>query len=73
MTLLILILLHAAGGHMVEVNTDQITSMRSPRDVKQHERLFAADAHCLVNLTDGKFVVVQEDCDTVKKMAEGNR
>ena len=68
MILLMLILLHAGDGQFVQVNPDQITSTRSPRE--HHDTLFPPHTHCLVYLTDGKFVAVQEDCETVKRVIE---
>jgi uncharacterized protein YlzI (FlbEa/FlbD family) len=54
-----LIVLHGVDGHNVEINPSAVTSMREARD-------------CMVNLADGKFVAVKEDCGTVKTMIEGN-
>ena len=69
MILLVLILLHAGDGQVVDVNPDQITSLRSPRE--KHDKLFPPNTECLIYLTDGKFVAVQEECSTVKKTIEG--
>ena len=71
MILLVLILLHAADGQVIEINPDQITNMRGPRDVASKDKLFPAHTRCLISQTDGKYVAVTEDCDTVKKTIEG--
>ena len=64
----LLIILHASDGQIVQINPDQITSIRTPRE--HHETLFPPHTHCMVNLTDGKFIAVREDCEAVKKMIE---
>lgn len=58
-----LIVLHRADGGEVIVNPTQITSLRSPAGQ-------VARGHCIVGLTDGKFVVVLEACALVKRQLE---
>jgi len=66
----ILIVLHILDGTPVIVNSEQVTSLRFPiADVEK--RVFSHHARCLVNLADGKFVTVQEDCLTVQRMIDG--
>lgn len=57
-----LVELHGVDGHVVQVNPDQVTSLR-PRTSGEH---FTEKAQCLVNLTDGKYVTVTETCDKVR-------
>jgi len=68
----ILIVLHIADGTSVVINSDQVTSLRSPSVVPEHtHKLVTKDAKCQVNLADGKFVSVQEDCMAVRRLIEG--
>lgn len=51
----ILIVLHIADGTSVVINSDQVTSLRSPSVVPEHtHKLVTKDAKCQVNLADGK-------------------
>lgn len=63
-----LIVLHSLDGGTVVVNSDQVTSLRSPRP---KQNLTHDAANCVVGLTDGKLVSVTESCDTVRQMLEG--
>ena len=68
----ILVVLHIVDGTPVIINSDQITTLRSPSVVPEHtHKLVTKDAKCQVNLADGKFVSVQEDCPTVQRMIDG--
>ena len=68
----ILIVLHIADGTSVVINSDQVTSLRSPSVVPEHtHKLVTKDGKCQVNLADGKFVSVQEDCMAVRRLIEG--
>jgi hypothetical protein len=62
------IILHAPGGKEVQVNPDMVTSLRrGEKDGNQH---VTSEAHCFVNLADGKFVAVTEDCSEVRSIME---
>jgi hypothetical protein len=73
-----IIALHGADGREVDVNPAEITSLREARSDDPGERHFVSGAHCLINLTDGKFVAVAETCaqtrvlisDEVKRLQE---
>lgn len=72
--LFVLILLHGADGAAIEVNPDQITSLRGPREgVTEHDRMYHKATNCLINLADGKAVAVIETCEVVQQMIEGNK
>jgi hypothetical protein len=61
-----LVLLHDPNGGAVYVHPDTVTTMRgAPGEKNQH---FTEQAKCLLNLADGKFVAVVEDCETVRKL-----
>lgn len=63
-----LLVLHRSDGGEVWINADQVTSLRSPAG--RLDRL-APEGHCLIGLTDGKFVGVLESCAEVKQQLEG--
>lgn len=60
-----LVELHGADGQRVFINPTEITSIREPikGDLQRH---FTAGSHCVVVMTDGKFIATREDCDTVR-------
>ena len=63
-----LVILHAPGGKEVQINPDMVTSLRrGEKDGSQH---MTEEAHCFVNLADGKFVAVVEDCNEVRSRME---
>jgi hypothetical protein len=62
-----LVLLHGPGGQMIEINPDQVVTLREPRADEGH---FPKGIRCIVNMTDGKLNVVQEDCSTIRDMIE---
>jgi hypothetical protein len=69
MIALALIILHRADGREVAINPPQVTSLRAPSGPL--DRLAPYGAHCIVGLTDGKFIAVIETCKNVQQMLEG--
>jgi hypothetical protein len=67
--LVVLIQLHSPNGGVIWVNPDEITSLQGPQGHKH----FTDKAECLINLADGKFVAVTDDCTTVHKLMEDKR
>ena len=70
---IVLIVLHAPDGREVDVNPDEITSLQGKTatdddDRDKKHRVFAPGANCVINLSDGKFAAVQEECETVREM-----
>jgi hypothetical protein len=61
-----LLVLHGGDKQEVTINTEQVTSLRGPKATS--DPLFAHGVKCLVGLTDGKFVTVTEDCETVRRL-----
>jgi hypothetical protein len=63
-----LIVLHAPDGHEVFVNPGEVTTLHQKLGVGKGT--FTADASCMINMTDGRFVTVVENClkviDTIK-------
>jgi hypothetical protein len=50
-------------GRTVIINSEEIISFAPPNKEKG---LWADDAHCIITLTDAKFVTVKETCDEVR-------
>lgn len=69
---LLILLLHAPDGHEVRVNSEQITSLHSPKPSGNEGTLFPKHANCRVGLADGSFVVVVEHCVDIQRMMERN-
>jgi len=63
-----LILLHGPGGHEIDVNPHEVSSLRDPSVV--YEGHFAKGTKCLVFMSNGKVVAISEECEEVKKMIE---
>jgi hypothetical protein len=67
-----LVLVHTPNGDVVEINPDQIVTMRTAaQERKEEERMFHKSVKCLINLADGKFVAVVESCVEIKALIEG--
>jgi hypothetical protein len=62
-----LVLVHVPGGDELELNPHEVSSIREPKDVQEH---FQRDVHCIIVMTNGKFIGAVEDCRTVKMMIE---
>jgi len=63
---LYLVLLTGAGGQVIEINPAMVVSVRAPAA----REYFARGTRCIVTTVDGKFVTVQETCDTVRRLLE---
>jgi len=48
---------------IIEVNADEIVSVRTPRSADH----FGPGIRCLINTSDGKYVSVKEECSQVVK------
>lgn len=64
-----LLVVHTVDGREVVINSEQVTSLTSNKK-GAHAKLLTEGARCLIGLTDGKFVTVSEDCETLKKQME---
>lgn len=58
-----LVQLHGPNGQLIEINRDEVVSLRQPRGDEKH---FHSDVRCLVFTSDGKFTGVQESCTEVQ-------
>lgn len=66
----LLVVLHRSDGGSVIVNAEQITSLRSPAGKLGK---LAPSGHCIVGMTDAKFIAVLEACAAIKKQIESPR
>ena len=67
----IFLLLHGPDGREVYINPEEITSLRADRaDQPKDSKMFTEGVHCMVNLSDGKYVTVVESCAVIDKMME---
>ena len=57
-----LLMVHSPDGLVIEINPHEISSIRQPPSVAGH---FDKDVHCLIIMTNGKFIATSEDCQTV--------
>jgi uncharacterized protein YlzI (FlbEa/FlbD family) len=62
-----LIALHAGDGREVWIDPDQVTSVYKAKDQ------LTPNVKCVINLTDGKFISVAEECEIVLEKAKAAR
>ena len=60
LAILHLILVHGPDGQIIELNINEISSIREPRDIEGKH--FGKGINCIVFMTNGKFVGVSEKC-----------
>jgi hypothetical protein len=68
--MLALQLVHFTGPdkQLIEINPDEVVSIREPRDSEQH---FHEHVNCLIFTSDGKFSGVVEECSAVEQKLIG--
>jgi len=66
--LLRLVLIHAPNGDEIEINPNEISSIREPREAG--DMAFHRGVRCVLVMTNGRFIGATEDCRTVKFMVE---
>jgi hypothetical protein len=59
-----LIMLHGPGGQYLEINSEQISSVRIPRS-NDH---FPKGTRCILTMTNGKLNAVMETCEMVDQL-----
>lgn len=64
--LTLLVVLTGPDGQLISLNPNTVVTTRAPRSTEH----FAPGIKCLIHTIDGKFIAVQEDCDTVKNLIE---
>ena len=62
------VLLHGPDRQVIYLNTHEITTIREP--TAANRRHFVAGTRCVVVLTNGNFVAVQEGCEVVHARVE---
>jgi len=63
------ITVHTLDNQEAAVNTEQITSVVRGRD-GEGNKLLTPNVHCVIGLTNGKFISVLEVCDEVLRKIE---
>lgn len=63
-----LLVLTGPDGLRIEVNSDEIVTLRPPRGQEQDH--IHKNIHCVIFTTDGKFVSVTETCDKVHELMD---
>ena len=63
-----LITLHMIDGRVVQVNPRQVTQLVSGNDTSEQGKVLPDAVNCVVRFTDGAFLSVAEDCETVRAM-----
>jgi hypothetical protein len=57
-----LIVVHGPDGQTIELNVNEISSIREPRQVEGH---FGKNVNCLVFMTNGKLIATEDQCPEV--------
>lgn len=65
-----LVQLHGPNGQLIEINRDEVVSLREPRGAT--EKHFHQDIKCLLFTSDGKFTGVTESCAEVQDKLGSN-
>ena len=69
-----LIMLHGPGGQIIEINADEISSIRIPVISKEKGGYHHQSVRCIITMTNGNFNAVTETCeqvDTILGNSEG--
>jgi hypothetical protein len=62
----LLIALHAVTGNEIDINAAEITSMYETKEDDANDKLIVQGVRCVINMTDGKFASVREQCSEVR-------
>jgi len=65
--MLVMIVLHSGSGIALDLNPQAITNLRNPDPAIG---AFSPNVKCQVNMLDGKYIMVKETCEEVKKLME---
>jgi uncharacterized protein YlzI (FlbEa/FlbD family) len=66
-----LIAFETLDGREVLINPANIVSVSETSEVrKPQEKLLTEKVHCVINMTNGKFISVAEACDSVRRRLE---
>jgi hypothetical protein len=64
-----LVELHGPHGQIIYVNPTEITSIREPRSMHLHH--FVPGTQCVVVVTNGSLIAVNDSCAEVRNRVEG--
>jgi hypothetical protein len=62
-----MIILHGATGGEIDINVQEITNMRGD-DPGHPTPNFTKGVHCMISMSDGKYVTVRETCEEVRQI-----
>ena len=65
-----LIVLHALDGRDVVINPRAVVSLRQARDESHPGKQLTGKVNCIIATTDGKYLTVEESCDSVRQRLE---
>ena len=66
-----LVLVHSPNGDVIEINPDQIVSLRAAAPGKEEaDRLYHKSVKCLIITADGKSIPAVENCLEIKALIE---
>ena len=66
-----LVLVHSPNGDIIEINPDQIVSLRAAAPGKlEEDRLYHKSVKCLIVTSDGKSIPAVENCVEIKSLIE---
>lgn len=65
-----LVALHRLDGRVVFVNPDAVVQLAEPQPDGADHKQFTDAVHCVITLTDGRYVTVRETCLEVRKLFE---
>ena len=69
-----LVLVHSPNGDVIEINPDQIVSLRAAAPGKEEvDRLYHKSVKCLIVTADGKSIPAVESCMDIKALIEGTK
>lgn len=63
---IMLVQFHGPTGERIDVNPAEVTGVR-----ESHGQLLAEGVKCVVGLTNGKYVSLGDDCETVRMKLQG--
>lgn len=69
---IVMLVVTTVDGIHVAINPAQVTRLHPSREAEQGRPsdLVAPGIRCVISLTDGKFVSVVEDCDSIRRRIE---
>jgi hypothetical protein len=66
-----LLLLHSVDGREIDVNPAEITSLSEARASGDPKKQFTDNVRCVIFLTDGRYLTVDEECHQIRGMIRG--